>query len=121
MQTALARDPGAFRELMRKHNQTLYRTARAILRDDTEAEEAVQDAWIAAYRAMDTFRGDAKVSTWLVRIVVNESLQRPRRARRTAAVIPMSIADADESTRAETTPYTNPPTAPAGPALRGAR
>src|SRR5258708_36365085 len=115
MQTALARDPGAFRELMRKHNQTLYRTARAILRDDTEAEEAVQDAWIAAYRAMDTFRGDAKVSTWLVRIVVNESPQPLRRAPRPAEALTLSICDAAGSTPHDTTPDTNPSPAATDP------
>src|SRR5512141_3425622 len=64
----------AFRLLMRRHNQTLYRTARAILRDDADAEEALQEGWLAAYRAMPSFRGDSKVGTWLVRIVANEAL-----------------------------------------------
>src|SRR5688572_11078026 len=58
----------AFRLLMRRHNQTLYRTARSILKDDAEAEDAVQEAYLLAYRAMGAFRGDAKLSTWLVRI-----------------------------------------------------
>jgi RNA polymerase sigma-70 factor (ECF subfamily) len=84
-------DEAAFRVLMQRHNQTLYRTARAILRDDTEAEEALQDAWLQAYRAMPGFRGDSKLSTWLVRIAANEALQRRRKVRRTAEVIPMSI------------------------------
>jgi RNA polymerase sigma-70 factor, ECF subfamily len=91
-------DADAFRILMRRHNQTLYRTARAILRDDAEAEEAVQEAWLQAYRALGGFRGDSKLSTWLVRIVVNESLGRRRRALRTAEVIPMSIDDESGAT-----------------------
>jgi RNA polymerase sigma-70 factor (ECF subfamily) len=86
-----AGDETAFRVLMQRHNQTLYRTARAILRDDTEAEEALQDAWLQAYRAMPGFRGDSKLSTWLVRIAANEALQRRRKMRRRAEVIPMSI------------------------------
>jgi RNA polymerase sigma-70 factor (ECF subfamily) len=74
---------------MRRHNRTLFRTARAILRDDAEAEDAVQEAYIQAYRALATFRGEAKFSTWLVRIVGNEALMRRRRNAKSAEVIPM--------------------------------
>ena len=84
-------DESAFRVLMRRYNQRLYRTARAILRDDAEAEDALQEGWLQAYRAMSEFRGEAKLSTWLTRIVANMALQRRRKARRTAEVIPMSI------------------------------
>lgn len=69
---------------MRRHNRMLYRVARAILRDDAAAEDALQEAWLRAYRAMDTFRGEAKLSTWLVRIVVNEALTRRRKEQRQA-------------------------------------
>lgn len=86
-------DEAAVRLLMRRYNQKLFRAARSILRDDAEAEDALQDGWLQAYRAMPTFRGDAKLSTWLVRIVANEALQRRRKVRRTAEVIPMSIDD----------------------------
>ena len=113
-----ARETSAFRSLMREHNQKLFRTARSILRDDSEAEEAVQEAWLQAYRGLDAFRGDAKISTWLVRIVVNESLGRLRRARRTAEVIPMSV-DESETGFEDTTPDTNPAAAPEGEAIRG--
>ena len=74
-----AGDMGAFEALMRANNRKLYRTARAILRDDAEAEEAVQDAYLKAYRALGTFRGESKLSTWLVRITANEALVRRRR------------------------------------------
>lgn len=84
----------AFRILMRRYNQTLFRTARSILRDDTEAEDALQDAYMAAYRAIGAFRGDAKLATWLTRIVVNESLARLRKSRRGAQIIPLD-GDAD--------------------------
>jgi RNA polymerase sigma-70 factor (ECF subfamily) len=84
----------AFRALMRRYNQALFRTARSILRDDAEAEDALQDAYMAAYRAMSGFRGDAKLSTWLTRIVVNESLARLRKSRRGAQIIPLD-GDAD--------------------------
>lgn len=93
-----AGDHGAFVVLMRRHNQALYRTARSILRDDADAEDAVQEAYILAYRAMGTFRAEAKLSTWLVRIVVNESLGRMRSNRRRAEVIPM---DGDPERKAQ--------------------
>jgi RNA polymerase sigma-70 factor (ECF subfamily) len=85
-----AGDRDAFRLLMRRHNQTLYRTARSILKDDAEAEDAVQEAYLLAYRAMAGFRGDAKLSTWLVRIVANEAIGRLRKRIRRAEVIPLN-------------------------------
>jgi len=56
----------------------LYRIARSILRDDHEAEDALQDAYIAAYRGMGSFRGGARLSTWLARIVINAAYARLR-------------------------------------------
>jgi len=89
-------DRDAMRVLLRRHNQRLYRTARAVLRDDGEAEDAVQDAWLLAYRSMGDFRGDAKLSTWLTRIVVNEAIARRRKRDRGAEVILMDGSiDAD--------------------------
>jgi RNA polymerase sigma-70 factor, ECF subfamily len=84
-----AREPQAFELLMRRHNQILYRTARSILRDDAEAEDAVQDAYLQAFRNIGSFRGDAKLSTWLTRIVVNEAIAKSRRRSRHAEVIRM--------------------------------
>ena len=75
----LSGDMRAMDTLMRLHNRMLYRTAHAILRDEAEAEEAVQDAYLKAYRNLATFRGESKLSTWLVRIVANEALMRRRR------------------------------------------
>jgi RNA polymerase sigma-70 factor (ECF subfamily) len=82
-------DMRAMETLMRVHNRTLYRTARAILRDDAEAEDAVQEAYLSAYGALKTFRGESKLSTWLVRITANEALMRRRRNARAAVVVPM--------------------------------
>lgn len=82
-----AGDEDAFRLLMRRNNQTLYRAARSILKDDAEAEDAVQEAYLLAYRAMSRFRGEAKLSTWLVRIVVNEAIARSRKRSRSAEII----------------------------------
>lgn len=80
----------AFEAIMRRHNGRLFRVARAILKDDAEAEDAVQDAYLDAYRHMDDFRGDAQLSTWLTRIVVNQSLMRLRRQKRERVVIPFN-------------------------------
>jgi RNA polymerase sigma-70 factor (ECF subfamily) len=90
----LSGDARALETLMRIHNRTLYRTARAILRDDAEAEDAVQEAYLRAYRALGTFRGESKLSTWLVRITANEALMRRRRNAR-AAVAPTEEAPDD--------------------------
>ncbi len=84
-----AGDGRAMEALMRRHNRVLYRTARAILRNDTDAEDAVQDAYIKAYNAFDKFRGESKLSTWLVRIAANEALMRRRRNARRAEVVPI--------------------------------
>jgi RNA polymerase sigma-70 factor (ECF subfamily) len=68
--------------LMRRHNQRLYRVARAILRDDAEAEDVMQDAYVRAYQNLASFEGRAKFSTWLTRIAVHEALARARRRSR---------------------------------------
>jgi RNA polymerase sigma-70 factor (ECF subfamily) len=60
------------------------------LKDDAEAEDALQDAYLDAYRHMGEFRGDAQLSTWLTRIVVNQSLMRLRRQRRERVVVPFA-------------------------------
>lgn len=83
-------DKVAFEAIMRRHNQLLFRTARSILKSDSDAEEALQEAYLHAWRALGGFRADAKLSTWLVRIVVNEALGRVRRT--AATVIPLDAA-----------------------------
>ena len=81
-------DELAFERIMRKNNRLLFRTARSILKSDAEAEDALQEAYLRAWRALSTFRADSKLSTWLVRIVINEALGRLRR-RKSAQVIPL--------------------------------
>ncbi len=83
------RDVAAFEALMRRHNRLLYRTARAILRDDHEAEDCVQEAYLRAFQHAAEFRSDARVSTWLVRIVVNQALQRIRKQRQEPGRVPL--------------------------------
>lgn len=88
-----AGDRVSFELLMRRHNRRLYRLARAALRDDAEAEDALQEAYLSAYRSIASFRGDAKLSTWLSRMVLNECLARLRKQARRHNVIPMVASD----------------------------
>ena len=83
--------PQEMEAIMRRHNRMMFRAARAILKDDAEAEEAVQDAYLKAFRAMGEFRGDSKLSTWLVRIAVNEALMRRRKLARSAEVVDLNM------------------------------
>lgn len=87
---ATSGDDAAFEAIMRRHNRLLFRTARSILKSDAETEDALQEAYLRAWRALDSFRADARLSTWLVRIVVNEALGRLRRHH--APVIPLDAA-----------------------------
>jgi RNA polymerase sigma-70 factor (ECF subfamily) len=77
-----AGDRAAFEQLMRSHNLALFRTARSIVRDDADAEDVLQDAYIAALRHIGDFRGGSRLTTWLTRIVINTALGRLRSRRR---------------------------------------
>jgi RNA polymerase sigma-70 factor (ECF subfamily) len=94
-------DQAAFEALMRRHNTRLFRVARAILRDDAEAEDALQDAYLDAYRHIRDFRGDAQPATWLTRIVVNQALMRLRRSKRGGVVVPFGTRHPDSQTGTE--------------------
>jgi len=87
-------DTAAFECIMRRHNRLLFRTARSILKSDEETEDALQESYLRAWRAIGSFRDDAQLSTWLVRIVINEALGRLRR--RGAQVIPLDGAAAPD-------------------------
>ena len=89
-----AGDPAAFELLMRRHNRRLYRMARSLLGDAGDAEDAVQEAYIAGFRALADFRGEASLATWLSRIVVNECMTRLRRQARRDNIVPIVAADA---------------------------
>jgi RNA polymerase sigma-70 factor (ECF subfamily) len=75
---ARARDEAAFRAIMQANNRRLYRLARGILRNDSEAEDVVQETYIRAFTHLDGFRGESGLSTWLSRIAINEALGRAR-------------------------------------------
>jgi len=100
-----AGDLAAFEMRMRRCNQMMFRAARAILGNDADAEEVVQEAYLLAFRAMGAFRGNAKLSTWLVRIAANQALARRRKDQRRAVVVPirggLDKKDIDEVTMRE--------------------
>jgi RNA polymerase sigma-70 factor (ECF subfamily) len=75
---ALSRDAGAFRTIMQTHNRRLYRIARSILRNNADAEDAVQQAYVSAFTKLASYRGEGSLKGWLSRIVVNEALGRIR-------------------------------------------
>jgi RNA polymerase sigma-70 factor (ECF subfamily) len=88
-----AGESGLFALLMRRYNQRLYRAARSILRDEAEAEDALQQAYLNAFRNLDQFAERASFSTWLTRIVVHEALARVRRLRRSTGAQTMDDID----------------------------
>jgi RNA polymerase sigma-70 factor (ECF subfamily) len=75
----LAGQTALFELLMRRYNERLYRAARAIVRDDREAEDVIQQAYVNAYANLRQFKGEARFATWLTRITINEALARVRR------------------------------------------
>jgi RNA polymerase sigma-70 factor (ECF subfamily) len=96
VQAALRNDPAAFRTIMRRHNQRLFRIARGIVRDDAVAEDVVQEAYVKAFQHLGGFRADSTLSTWLHRIVMNEALGRLRKvSRRREVTLEESGSSAD--------------------------
>jgi RNA polymerase sigma-70 factor (ECF subfamily) len=108
VERALARDEAAVRAIMQANNRRLYRLARGILRNDSDAEDVVQEAYVRAFTNLESFRGDSTLSTWLGRIAMNEALGRLRRRRPgvewsalpqatlEAQIIPFPLAAADD-------------------------
>ena len=80
---ALARDPNAFRFIMQRHNRRLYRIARSVLGDNTDAEDVVQETYVAAFNHLTSYRGESSLAAWLSRIALNEALGRLRQHKRT--------------------------------------
>src|SRR3979411_2776524 len=78
---ARERDEAAIRSIMQANNRKLYRLARGILRNDSEAEDVVQETYVRAFTHLQDFRGDSSLATWLARIAMNEALGRLRRRR----------------------------------------
>jgi RNA polymerase sigma-70 factor, ECF subfamily len=80
------RDGAAVRLIMQRYNRRLFRAARGVLHDDAEAEDVVQETYVRAFTHLDSFRGEAQLSTWLTRIALNEALGRLRRRRITVGL-----------------------------------
>jgi RNA polymerase sigma-70 factor, ECF subfamily len=92
---ALARDADALREIMQRYNRRLYRIARGILRNNADAEDAVQDAYVAAFTHLASYRGESTLTTWLSRIVMNEALGRLRRRHPTVGLAELEPAKSE--------------------------
>lgn len=90
-------DEGAIRFLVKRNNQRLFRVARAILHNDFEAEDVVQETYVRAFTKLASFRGDARFTTWLTRIAINEALGRKRRMRSTVNFDDLNEAALDRS------------------------
>ena len=105
---ALAGDEPAIRAILKANNRRLFRIARGILRDDSEAEDVVQETYVRALTHLGGFRGDSSLSTWLSRIAMNEALGRLRRQKPgvewseleqsapQAQIIPFPLASSDD-------------------------
>ena len=115
----VGRDHGAFEQLMRKHNTALFRAARAILRDDADAEDVLQEAYISAYRHLVDFRGQAKLSTWLTRIVINQALARLRSRKRDDVVVYFDDRERGTANPVEQAMSEDPGESPEAGAMRG--
>lgn len=86
IERVLAGETALYEIIMRRYNQRLYRVVRAILRDDSEAEDVIQDAYVRAYQNLAQFESRSAFSTWLIRIAVHEALARLRRRNRFSAL-----------------------------------
>lgn len=99
-----AGEGGLFEVLMRRYNQRLYRAARSIVRDDAEAEDVMQQAYVNAYTHLDQLADGARFSAWLTRIAVYEALGRLRRRRRAREVDVSAETQGAGATPASTVP-----------------
>lgn len=103
----LAGDTASYEIIIRRYNQRLYRVARSILRDEGEAEDVMQEAYVRAYQHLNQFAGEAKFSTWLTKIAVYEALGRVKTRRRTTDLD--SILNSDVRAMSTLIPSTRDP------------
>jgi RNA polymerase sigma-70 factor (ECF subfamily) len=116
--TIASGDQAAFATLIRCFEGLLYRTVRAVVKDDSEAEDVLQNALLRAYRKLHTFRGASKLSTWLVRIAVNEALTCLRNRARRHRFITADTGEPDEFGEAATRAFGNHENSPEDLAVR---
>ena len=102
-------DLAAVASVMQRNNHALWRIARVILKDEVEAEDAVQDAYVSAFTHLADFRGESSLSTWLSRITVNEALRRLRRRRPTVPLHDMKDTLATDHSNMVTPPAASNP------------
>jgi RNA polymerase sigma-70 factor, ECF subfamily len=96
----------AFRAIIQRNNRRLFRVARSILKDDSEAEDVVQEVYVRAFEHISEFRGESTLATWLTRIAINEAQGRLRRQRPT---VDLGVIDAERGGVADIIPF---PTSP---------
>jgi RNA polymerase sigma-70 factor, ECF subfamily len=97
VERARLRDPLAFRTIVERNNQRLYRIARTILTDEAEAEDVVQESYLRAFEGLSQFREESLLSTWLTRITINEALGRKRKRRATVGVEAIEAAQQESA------------------------
>jgi len=98
VERAASGDQSAFRAIMERNNQRLYRVARAVMKDDTEAEDVVQETYLRAFFNLSKFRGESSLTTWLTRIALNEALGRKRKQR---AMVTLETVETAQQTSAQ--------------------
>jgi RNA polymerase sigma-70 factor (ECF subfamily) len=97
VQLARRNNGDAFRTIMQRNNRRLYRVARSVVKDDSEAEDVVQEAYVRAFGSLGAFRGDSSLATWLTRIALNEALGRLRNQRPTVDLATLDTESAGSS------------------------
>jgi RNA polymerase sigma-70 factor, ECF subfamily len=90
---------GAFRAIMARNNRRLFRVARSIMQDDSEAEDVVQEGYVRVFAGLAEFRGESSLATWLTRVILNEALGRVRRKRPTVELDILDAPGSSESAR----------------------
>ncbi|MGO9698435.1 MAG: RNA polymerase sigma factor [Xanthobacteraceae bacterium] len=98
VERAKSGDQSAFRAIMEQNNRRLYRVARAVMKDDTEAEDVVQETYLRAFFNLSKFRGESSLTTWLTRIALNEALGRKRKQR---AMVTLETVETAQETSAQ--------------------
>ncbi|MBF9195284.1 RNA polymerase sigma factor [Microvirga terrestris] len=118
VERAQHRDPAALRQIMEQNNRRLYRIARSVLGDDTEAEDVVQDTYMRAFTHLEGFRGEARLGTWLTRIALNEALGRLRTRRASVDLNQLDMINEQGASRVIYLPLTRQEVDPEAAAAR---
>jgi RNA polymerase sigma-70 factor (ECF subfamily) len=113
-----AGDARAFETIMRRHNRLMFRTARGIVRDDAEAQDVVQEAYLRAFTSIASWRGEAALSTWLARIAINVAIAMQRKRGRWISLDDMQQGERDHEPEAA---MNDPHKPDAGPEQQAAR